>query len=258
MSEREEVAKGSVSWIDLWTSDVEGSREFYSRLFDWRAEEPSEEFGDYWMFTRGGVPIAGGMGDMGDIAAKDTWKIYLATPDAAATAHACERLGATILVAPAAVADMGIQAVLRDVCGATVGIWQPLSFPGFTTFEEHGSPCWFELYARDDDAAVAFYRDAFDLETAVMSEGEFRYTTLSARGREVAGVFDAAGSLPEGASAHWVVYWQVDDIDLAVERVRELGGRVLSPAEASPYGRIATVADRAGAEFKLRASPSRD
>lgn len=256
MGERVDVPEGAISWLDLWTSDVEGSRAFYAALFDWRAEAPSEEFGGYWMFTRRGAPIAGGMGDMDELRANDSWKVYLATPDAHETYARCERLGATGFAAPTAVADMGIQAVLSDVTGAAVGIWQPLGFLGFTTLDQHGSPCWFELHAREYDAAVAFYRDAFHLEATVMSEGEFAYTTLSAGGRDVAGVFDASGTLGEGESSHWVVYWQVDDVDGAVEHVRALGGTVLADPVDSPYGRIATVADPAGAVFKLRGGDS--
>ena len=40
-----------------------------------------------------------------------------------------------------------------------------------------------------------------------------------------------------------------------VRRVEALGGSVLAAAEDTPYGRIATVADPAGAEFKLRNGP---
>jgi len=36
MSQREDVPQGAVSWLDLWTSDVEGSRRFYNELFVWR------------------------------------------------------------------------------------------------------------------------------------------------------------------------------------------------------------------------------
>ena len=54
---------GAPCWVDLWTSDVEGSRAFYAQLFGWEAMEPSEEFGGYFMFHRDGLPIAGGMGD---------------------------------------------------------------------------------------------------------------------------------------------------------------------------------------------------
>ena len=65
MTKRGTAPIGAPCWVDLWTSDLEGSRHFYTELFGWVAEEPSPEHGGYFMFTRDGVPIAGGMGDMG-------------------------------------------------------------------------------------------------------------------------------------------------------------------------------------------------
>ncbi len=251
MSVREGVSEGEVSWLDLWTSDVAGSRGFYCSLFDWEAQQPSEVFGGYWMFTRAGVPIAGGMGDMGDDAADDTWKIYLATPELAASVARAEQRGADVLSPPTPVADMGHQAVLRDPTGATLGLWEPGTFQGLSVLAEHGAPCWFELHARDYEAAVAFYRDVFHLGATVMSDDDdLRYTTLSVDGREVAGVLDAATRLGD-APSRWVVYWQVDDVDLALSRVAQLGGTVRQAASDSPYGRVAAVADPAGAEFNL-------
>jgi hypothetical protein len=242
--------------LDLWTSDVEGSRQFYGDLFGWFAAEPSEEFGGYWMFLRNGAPVAGGMGDMGDLRANDTWKIYLNSNDINDVVAKGTEHGAQFFMAPMAVADMGIQTVFTDATGADLGAWQPLSFPGFMTSDEHGTPCWFELNARDFTAAVDFYTSVFALDTMVMADSdEFRYTTLVADDREVAGILDASGRLAEGAPSHWLVYWQVDDIDAAVARVRELGGAVHDDPFDSPYGRIATVADPAGAVFKLRGSP---
>ncbi len=41
-------------------------------------------------------------------------------------------------------------------------------------------------------------------------------------------------------------------MDAAVARVTELGGSLLRPVEDTPYGRLAEVADTAGASFKLR------
>ena len=63
---RDRAPIGSPCWADLWTSDVEGSRRFYAALFGWEPQEPSPEFGGYFMFTRAGIPVAGGMGDMGE------------------------------------------------------------------------------------------------------------------------------------------------------------------------------------------------
>jgi predicted enzyme related to lactoylglutathione lyase len=44
-------------------------------------------------------------------------------------------------------------------------------------------------------------------------------------------------------------------VDASVAHVESLGGAVIAPAEDTPYGRIATVADPMGAQFRLRTPP---
>lgn len=121
------------------------------------------------------------------------------------------------------------------------------------TLNEHGTPCWFELNVRDFDGAVDFYSSVFSLDTHVMADVEnFRYTTLVIEGIEVAGVLDASQRLVEGVAPYWVVYWHVNDIDVALARLCQLGGAVHDGPTDSPFGRIAMVADPTGAMFKLR------
>lgn len=258
MTNRDVAPQGAPCWTDLWTSDVEGSRRFYGELFGWEAQEPSPEFGGYFMFTRQGVPVAGGMGDMGDMPANDTWKIYLDTDDIKETVRAGEAAGAQFMFPPEPVADLGIQTVFTDSTGATLGAWQAGTFPGFTVMAEHGAPSWFELYTRDYQVAVDFYQKVFRLEAQVVADSaEFRYTTLRDEGGvELAGVMDASSFLPDGAPSYWITYWEVDDIDASIAKVRSLGGSVVTDATDSPYGRIATATDPSGAQFKLRTGPS--
>jgi uncharacterized protein len=254
MPTRDIAPIGSPCWVDLWTSDVEGSRKFYRDLFGWEAQEPSAEFGGYFMFTRDGVPVAGGMGDMGDMRADNAWKIYLTTDDINKTVDAAQAEGAVVVGPTMAVADLGTQAVLIDPTGAHLGAWQPGTFQGFAVLNEPGAPSWFELHTRDHAAAVAFYRSVFRWDTNVVGDtDEFRYTVMrdpSGEG-ELAGIMDAASFLPEGEPAHWSIYWGVDDVHASVAKVKALGGSVVADPEDSPYGRMATVRDPAGAEFKL-------
>ena len=254
MTTRERAPIGSPCWADLWTSDVEGSRRFYSELFGWEAQAPNADFGGYFMFTRDGAPIAGAMGAMGDAAADDRWKVYLATDDTAKTLETAEAEGAQIVVPAMPVADLGVQSVLVDPTGASIGVWQPGTFPGFTVLGEPGAPSWFELHTRDHAAAVGFYRSVFGWDiNAVGDTDEFRYTTMrdpSGEG-DLAGIMDAAGFLPDGVASPWWVYWYADDVDVTIAKVKALGGSVVMDAEDTPYGRLATVADPAGAPFKL-------
>ncbi len=258
MPTRDHAPIGAPCWADLWTSDVAGSRTFYADLLGWEAQEPNPEFGGYFMFTREGIPVAGGMGAMGDAPADNTWKVYLATEDIAKTLESAESRGAQIVAPAIPVADLGTQAVLVDPTGAQLGAWQPGTFPGFTVLNEHGAPSWFELLTRDHAAAIDFYRTVFHWDTNVVGDtDEFRYSTVQGPGGEgeLAGIGDATSFLPEGVPSHWSVYWEVDDVDAVLAKVEALGGSVVIGKQDTPYGHLATATDPAGAQFKLRRSP---
>ncbi len=259
MPTRDQAPVGSPCWVDLWTSDVEGGRSFYADLFGWGSGDPDPEFGGYFIFTRDGVEIAGGLGDMGpDLPPDNTWKIYLATDDIEGTVKGAAAAGAEIVVPPMSVGDLGMQAVLVDPTGARLGAWEAGTFPGFTVMGEHGSPSWFELHTRDYAGALEFYRSVFGWETtAVGDTDEFRYSTMQdpATDQPLAGVMDASDFLPAGAPPYWTVYWEVEDVDVSVARLQTLGGSLVQAAQDTPYGRMATASDPAGAVFRLRTGP---
>ena len=258
MTTRQHAPNGAPCWADLSTADVEGARRFYSELFGWEAQAPSPEFGGYFMFTRDGVPVAGGMGPMGDMPGRNLWQVYLASADIEATLKTAAAEGAEIVSPPMAVADLGKQAIIVDPTGANLGIWQPVEFPGFTVLSEPGTPSWFELHTRDHARAVAFYRATFSWATTVAGDDDsFRYTTAASPdgGEDVAGVMDAKSFLPEGVPSHWSVYWEVADAGEAADRAKALGGSVTAGPDDTPYGVLATCLDPAGAQFKLRTPP---
>lgn len=88
MTIRETAPAGAPCWTDLWTSDVEGARRFYAELLGWEAQAPDPGHGGYFMFTRQGVPVAGGMGPMGDgPEPTNSWTPYFATADIAKTSE---------------------------------------------------------------------------------------------------------------------------------------------------------------------------
>lgn len=255
MTTRESAPVGAPCWADLWTSDVEGSRRFYSQLFGWEALEPSPDFGGYWMFEREGAPTAGGMGSMGDVVADDSWKPYFCTDDIDSALKSAEGAGAVVLGGAMPVADLGVQAVLADPTGAKFGLWQPGTFAGFRVLAEPGAPSWFELHTSDHARAVAFYQELFGYEIARTADtDEFRYFTFRVRGsdEDLGGMMDSSRWLPQGAE-HWAIYWLVEDAQSAADRVKALGGSVRQGPDDTPYGILTVAADPAGAEFKLQA-----
>src|SRR3984893_19435662 len=100
-------ATGVPCWMDLLTSDTARAREFYGRVFGWTAEEASPEFGGYFMFTAGGMPVAGCMPVQPGMDLADVWGVYLTAADAAGTLAAAVALGAPTRVGASAVGGRG-------------------------------------------------------------------------------------------------------------------------------------------------------
>lgn len=243
---------GAPCWVDLMSSDTERTRDFYGSLFGWHAEEPAEEFGGYFNFTKHGARVAGCMSRQPDSAQPDAWSVYLASDDASKTVEAVVASGGEIAIQPMAVGQLGTMAFATDPGGAAVGVWQPGEHVGFTVIGEPGTPNWFELQTRDYEATLAFYRHAFRWDTQVLSDTpEFRYTTQMEGETMLAGVMDAAAMLPEGVPSRWSVYFGADDTDAALATTVDLGGSVVMSAEDTPYGRLAVAVDATGAQFKL-------
>jgi predicted enzyme related to lactoylglutathione lyase len=252
MRERD-ISAGAPCWIDLSTSDTAGTRDFYTALFGWTVAEADPQFGGYFMFSRDGVPVAGCMPAMPD-SPTNFWSVYLTVEDAAKTLEAVGAGGGQVQVPAMPVADLGTMGVVADPGGASIGLWQPGQFTGLGVTGEAGLPSWFELHTRDYDTVLTFYREIFGWNVAVMADQPgFRYSTLTHGKDQLAGVMDASAFGPD-APVGWGIYFWVDDADAAVARATELGGTVIHPAEDTPYGRLATVADPTGATFKLMAA----
>jgi predicted enzyme related to lactoylglutathione lyase len=235
MSE-ETIPVGAPCWVDLMTGDVARSREFYTQLFGWTAEDAEEKFGGYFNFRRDGKRIAGCMGKM-QPEMPDVWGVHLRVEDAKETIDKAVAHGGQVVVEPG---------------GAIIGIWQPRDHPGFAEVRVHGAPGWFELHTREHGKSVEFYRDVFGWTTQTVADtDEFRYTVFEKDGQQHAGIMDSSNFLPEGVPAHWKVYFAVDETDACLEQVQSLGGSVVQPAQDTPYGRLAVVADPNGAQFSL-------
>jgi predicted enzyme related to lactoylglutathione lyase len=250
---RAHAPAGAPCWADLQTSDTETSRAFYTGLFGWTAAEASSEFGGYFMFLRGGRPVAGCMPSDEAAPVADVWSIYLATDDVTKTLESAASHGGQVIVPAMPIADLGTMGFVVDASGAGIGLWQAGSFPGFVDLAEPGAPSWFELLTRDYAAAGAFYRDVFGWQTHQVSDTpELRYLTMTEPGTGdwLAGVMDAAG-LPEEVPSHWSLYIGVEDADDAATRVGQLGGSVVRPPEDTPHGRISEIADPSGARLKI-------
>jgi predicted enzyme related to lactoylglutathione lyase len=248
---RENAPNGAPCWVDLFTSDPHRSQSFYNELFGWTCEEAGPEYGGYFNFSKDGVQVAGGMRNDGESGAPDHWTVYLAVENAEGTVGAAAAQGGAVIVPAMPVMDLGSMAVVTDPGGDAIGVWQPGLHKGFGIFGEPGTPSWFELHTRNYDACVQFYREVFKWDARPMSDvPEFRYTTLNDGELQLAGVMDAS-MFPAGAPTGWSIYFGTEDTDKSLARIVDLGGKIVLPAEDTPYGRLAQAADPTGSLFKL-------
>lgn len=236
-------------WMDLGTRNMDASKRFYSELFGWTTfQEPNPDFGGYTVYQLDGKAV-GGVMDLGDNPAPNSWLAYVGVSDARATVEAAEAAGGEVIVEPMDVATHGTMAVIRDSVGAVIGLWQPGDMPGWGVYEAPGAACWTELHTDDTEAAKRFYGEVFgwDAATTAMEGGD--YTTFSHDGdADFAGLAGLMGS----PVPHWLVYIATDDCDATVARATELGATAMVPPTDIPtIGRFAVLMDNEKAVFAL-------
>ncbi|MFC4375017.1 VOC family protein [Nocardia halotolerans] len=255
---------GDPTWADLYTRDLDRAVAFYGELFGWTAERGGPEFGGYTTFSKDGAAVAGAMSrrEDADDPYPDRWSVYLNSADAAATTAAARAAGGQVFVEPMEIPGTGTMAMLADVGGIGVGVWQAGPFPGFGAIgtvadgvwrDAAGLPSWFELTTPAYDASLSFYREVFGWHDTftVADTGEFRYTTLHATSPMLGGVLAAHEELAEGVPGAWSIYFGSDDVDKTAAAAVSLGGRMVLEPMDTPYGRVAGLADPTGAHFSI-------
>jgi len=105
--------------------------------------------------------------------------------------------------------------------------------------------CTTSFYAADLDAANAWYSDLFQLEPYYVVEGGYLERRLGDYEAEF-GIVNAAYANPGqvGSPAGAVVYWAVDDVEVALERLLEKDATLYQPVTVRGEGFVtAAVVD---------------
>lgn len=83
--------------IELQTSDLAKAKDFYSRLFDWKLEDPPAPDGGMPYTINVGDGSGGGMFAHSDPDMPSRWLAYAAVDDIDASTVKARKLGATVL-----------------------------------------------------------------------------------------------------------------------------------------------------------------
>lgn len=114
-----------LAWFEIVSPDAARARDFYTTLFDWKAEQP-EYLDGYTLIDTGSEPatVGGGIGAARSGGMPPGVLVYFRVDDLADTLVHAHALGGSTLLEPMTLqGDAGSIAVLADPDGNAVGLW---------------------------------------------------------------------------------------------------------------------------------------
>lgn len=250
MGTRTEYAPGTFSWVDLTTSDSAAAKEFYGGLLGWEFEDneiPQEAGGgSYTMFKLEDEYVSA--------IAQETdqfpphWNSYVTVSSADETTAKAKDLGGNVIEEPFDVMEAGRMALLQDLTGAALCVWEPRDMVGAGRVNDPGCLTWNELHTPDTARALAFYTGLLGWDTEEMETGEGNpsYTIVRVGERSNGGVMP----VQEGEPPNWLPYFTVGSRDGAVDTAKGLGAQELFRTDME-QGKIAVLTDPQGAPFAV-------
>ncbi|WP_063736055.1 VOC family protein [Streptomyces sp. RTd22] len=120
-----------------------------------------------------------------------------------------------------------------------------------TTPYEPGTPCWIDLMAPDQQAALDFYSGLFGWSGEIGPAEVGGYTVCTLKDRPVAGVMAAQATDDQPAPPTvWTTYFASTDAQATSEAISRNGGTVLLPVmDVMDLGKMMVAADPTGAVF---------
>jgi len=254
MQELPEYKPGTFCWVELGTTNASAVKDFYKQLFGWEYHDNEVAPNmTYTMIKLNGKDVGGLYQMSSEMLAQGIpphWLSYVSVANADDAVAQAKAAGATVMNGPFDVMTAGRMAVIKDPTGSVFAVWQPKEHAGAGVHGEHGAFCWNELGTTDTQKALDFYTTLFGWGTEKFP-GPMDYTIFKNGDRGIGGMYKITpqmGPVPP----HWLVYFAVNDCDAIVQKVTQLGGGVMKPAEDIPgIGRFAILRDPTFAVFAI-------
>ena len=221
---------GKFVWYDLMTVDPKAAQDFYGQLIGWGTQEYEGGDQPYTMWTNKEIPL-GGVMELSEEAkaagAPPHWMAYISVADVEQTVSKVKEAGGSVLHEATEVPGAGSFAVLSDAQGAAFAIHKSANRMSQDPAEEDqvGRFSWNELATTDYKGAFTFYSDLFGWEPQEamdMGPGGI-YQIYGQGGTPFGGMFNKPDEMP--GPPMWLYYVSVDDVNVSVAKVTELGAR---------------------------------
>jgi predicted enzyme related to lactoylglutathione lyase len=250
------TSHGAFVWHELMTSDPAAAKAFYGSVVGWSVQLSPVPGMEYWMLKAGETPVCGLMSvpeEAKQQGARPMWVGYVGVDDVDAATEKAKKLGGTVYRPPADIPMVGRFSIIGDPQRTMLAMFKfAQTMPGAPAAPgTPGHVGWNELYAVDWEKAFAFYSDMFGWrKDQAMPMGEMGTYQLFAHGEHaIGGMMNKPPQMPMPA---WTFYFNIDNIDAAVERVKAGGGQIINGPMQVPGGSwIAQALDPQGAMFAL-------
>ncbi len=243
---------GKMVFAALVTPDLIPAERFYSSLFGWQFTNAYLGRTLYGQASLGGRTVAAIAQKPMDPAQRPAWRSFLSTDTLAASVDTAVAHGASVLVAPHELANIGHDALLRDPQGAVFGMLASASGDPPDVAALPGEWIWSSLVTTEPSADAAFYKAVLGYDVFPSADPQQASHLVLASGSYARA---SVNPLPEAqAVSHprWISYVRVADIAAAAASVTRLGGTVVvAPHEDRQGGTIALATDPEGALFGL-------
>ena len=110
--------------VELNTTDVDKSKTFYGKLFDWKLEDIPMADGTTYTMIGVGEGTAGGILKNPMPSAPSMWLAYVGVDDVRAATAKAKSLGATIIRDVTEIPGLGSFSIIMDPTGAGLALWQ--------------------------------------------------------------------------------------------------------------------------------------
>ena len=247
-------------WSELMTTDPRAAETFYQKVVGWTPEPFAGSPRPYTQFKRSKETAVAGLMKIPDgMHFPPFWSMYIAVPNFEEAVAKVKSLGGSALSDVIDVPTVGRMQMVKDAQGVAFYVLQPAPRDSAPDAEPAvGEASWIELMTTDLAAAKTFYQQLFGWTPGDAHDmGPMgTYQIFNRGGRMMGGMMNKPKEMAE-VPPHWAIYFRVDDINAAAERVKANGGQVLNgPMEVPGGDWIVNAMDPQGAAFSLHRKTS--
>lgn len=240
---------GKFIWHDLITPDPVAAGTFYQALFGWKVD-----YQDGYAVVRNGDKLIAGILKVKPKEGsekKGVWLPSVSVTDIDAAAKLVTANGGSILKGPADMGLRGRAVLISDPQHADLVLLDTKGNDPEDSSAAIGDWLWDEVWTDNPEATEAFYAEVIGYDQMISSN---HYDVFMHSKKMRAGLRHVDR---ETKNRLWVPVVRVTDPELIVQRVAELGGRVLlRPNEAPSTSDTALIADPTGAFLLIQKWPS--